>query len=111
MLLKVLKKLWKGFKIVFLQRRTNYIAGEAQRTHRITNELVERIRGSTKVTAIEAIDRELARLHEELESFSNAGSSYLDVLEEVSRLNKLLCEVALRQADPKPAETANEPVQ
>lgn len=49
------------------------------------------------MTAIEAIDNELARLHEELSNETVQDNWYSEVLEEISRVNKLLGELALEQ--------------
>lgn len=53
------------------------------------------------MTALEVLDRELARLHEELASFENISEEYLDVLHELSRLIGLLIQLALKEADAK----------
>lgn len=47
------------------------------------------------MTAIEALDRELARLHEELSSFTSTGDGYGEVLREISRVNTVLAGLAM----------------
>lgn len=50
------------------------------------------------VNAIEAIDKELARLHEELDSLTNPeGDGYMEILELIGRLNAILGQVAMEQ--------------
>ena len=52
------------------------------------------------MTAIEALDRELARLHEELSSFTSTGGEYSDVLQEISRVNTILAGLAMTTERP-----------
>lgn len=56
------------------------------------------------MNTIEAIDRELERLHKELSSFNTDDdgellSEYGDVLAEITRVNKLLCALALKEKE------------
>lgn len=63
------------------------------------------------MTAIEAIDKELARLHEELGSFSLSDyggegmfQAYNSVLKEISKVTEILKECALKQVVPSREE-------
>lgn len=49
------------------------------------------------MTAIEALDRELERLHNELSTFTEMVSEYDDVLREISRVNGVLSEVVRKE--------------
>ena len=50
------------------------------------------------MTSIEAIDKELDRLHKELATFQDCGDAYGGVLDAITRLNSTLANLAQREA-------------